>query len=233
MSTTVTWLVVLLTGGSLLLILACTKPSEAAGNYCAIDYNASGYIDTSDIAQLTGRFGLPAAEPYDVAPPPNGYVDTADIIELTGVFGNECYETSGEEEVGEFANAYLFGCQWRTWHFPKIKDTNSMIATIATKAQTTCISDFPALYRSECFTGTEVKYLSTDPNWPNYYVAGASAPFAWPYTDDCYANTGPFQVPMGRNIRDFVHHAIIEVATGRYVHGPHDHHAQFDTAVLP
>ena len=76
-------------------------------------------------------------------------------------------------------------------------------------------------------------YHSSEPNYPEYYLEGVSQPFDYPYTDDCYAYTGPFEVPMGRNMHDFVHHAIIEIATGQFAHGPHYHQAQFDTAILP
>lgn len=208
-----------------------TSQAQEPDTFCSIDYNQSGYIDISDITELTGRFGQPVVHPYDVAPV-DGYVTVADISELTAEFGNECYETSGEEEaVGEFALT-LFTCQWRTWHFPRIKNTVTWTATIATRGQTTCFSDNPWNYRSECFTGTEVRHLSTEPEYPNYWLAGVSLPFDWAMSDDCYAYTGPFQVPMFRNINDFVHHAVYEYSTGRYVHGPHHHRAEFDTAIV-
>ncbi len=58
------------------------------------DINNDTFVDTADLAAVTGSFGLsipPAPPRYSVAPdPPDAFVDTADIARLTGLFGLGC-----------------------------------------------------------------------------------------------------------------------------------------------
>lgn len=111
MSTMTAWLLVLLTGGSLLAILACTKASAddvATTEHCAEDPSGNGYIDVGDISMLTGVFGQagpPAA--LDIAPEllPDGFVDVQDISLLTNHFGEGCIGSTGADSVGQMAMA--------------------------------------------------------------------------------------------------------------------------------
>ena len=74
---------------------AGTSPTTHCGtNAWPADITNNGFVDTADIAMLTGAFGdsVPPASPrLDLAPdPPNGFVDTADIARITGLFGKGC-----------------------------------------------------------------------------------------------------------------------------------------------
>ena len=58
------------------------------------DFNADGYVDSTDITSLAAWFGRPvppAPAQYDIAPdPPDGFVDGTDISRVTGLFGQHC-----------------------------------------------------------------------------------------------------------------------------------------------
>lgn len=124
MSAKTTWLMVFVFGGSLLLILACTQPADGHETdietaYCAEDPSHSQYIDTSDIALLTGVFGLSGPVELDIAPPlaPDGFIDTQDISAITGHFGTQCFGTTGTEIGGDSLTASVWQCQFKTAGF--------------------------------------------------------------------------------------------------------------------
>ena len=58
------------------------------------DIDNDTFVDTADIAVLTGNFGRPvppAPARANIAPnPPDGFVDTADIARMAGLFGTAC-----------------------------------------------------------------------------------------------------------------------------------------------